>query len=406
MWPAFRALGATTNTSGRLRFGEVDCMRDRGVCSMMKAEKQPVVRIYRAVDSGGGSGSQMPVSAKRGFKREPIAEWSGLLIAYEFVDWFKGLQTGPDPILGKSISWAPADELGAAMRRFKARGKTQHDSSLTRRPSDPAGYLIDAELAFAHGLTDHAFPYADTDLEGARLTSMLNWLELQSEAFPKAGVRAQARALRQRLANRPRWDRAKFEAAVKAQGLSVTPPDDSAWRWCDMSNGRGGYSCALWVLFHATLANLPRQKAPAALDVIAAWVNDFFGCEECASHFIRYYEQNGGRGVSGGQIGAVLWLWRAHNVVSARLASEEVRADGASDRPARFPAETDCNDCYNATDEGASDHTVFEYLQEVYCFESDTCAPQRPPAPRPQCANIACCRPTVTDRPLLFSPAA
>ena len=81
---------------------------------------------------------------------------------------------------------------------LQARGKTQHDSSLSRRPRDPAGYLVDAELALAHGLTDHAFPYAGLELDGDRLTTMLRWLELQSSAFPKGavGVRvARSRAL-------------------------------------------------------------------------------------------------------------------------------------------------------------------------------------------------------------------
>ena len=57
VWPAFRAVAATTNGTGRLRFGEVNCVRDQRVCAMMGAEKQPLVRIYRAyVDAGGGGG--------------------------------------------------------------------------------------------------------------------------------------------------------------------------------------------------------------------------------------------------------------------------------------------------------------------------------------------------------------
>ena len=138
---------------------------------MMKAEKQPLVRIYRAAESGGPSGPK-----GKAFKREPIREWSGLLIAYEVVDWFKSLQSGPNPILDYDIAWPSQEELGLAMRRFKARGRTQHDSSLTRRPSDPAGYLVDAELAFSHGLTDFVFPYEGADLEGERLETAGAWV--------------------------------------------------------------------------------------------------------------------------------------------------------------------------------------------------------------------------------------
>ena len=37
-----------------------------------------------------------------------------------------------------------------------------------------------------------------------------------------------------------------------------------------------------------------------------------------------------------------------------------------------FPPAADCASCYNASDtSGATDHALFEYLQEVYCFENE-----------------------------------
>jgi len=401
VWPAFRALGATTNSSGKLRFGEVDCVRDKSVCTMLKAEKQPVVRIYRATEAAAAGPDGKIKKKAKGFKRDSIAEWSGLLIAYEVVDWFKSLQRGPDKILPADIVWPRPDELGAAMRRFKARGKTQHDSSLTKRPKDPAGYLVDAELALTMGLTDHVFPYAGVDLEGDRLKTMLRWLEVQAFAFPKAAVRTKIKALRARLANRQKWEQKAFENAVRAQGFSTAPVSDDAWRWCETSNGRGGYSCALWVLFHATLSSVARTDAPYALHSIALWVNDFFGCEECARHFIRYYEDNNGHEVEGGQIGAVLWLWRAHNAVTARLRGDEIRADGSSDRRTDgYPEAADCEPCFNSTDgAGAQEHSVFEYLQEVYCFEADTYVCSGFDDPSKDKGNRAVEPPPETDKP-------
>ena len=74
----------------------------------------------------------------------------------------------------------------------------------------------------------------------------------------------------------------------------------------------------------------------------------------------------------------MLWLWRAHNAVTARLkAAEEadtVSGEGASTRVAKFPSDEACKACYNATmgADHVEEHAVFEYLQEVYCYESDT----------------------------------
>ena len=130
------------------------------------------------------------------------------------------------------------------------------------------------------------------------------------------------------------------------------------------------------------------MTAPAALQAIALWVKNFFGCAECAAHFTEYYRRNGGDSVGDGQIGAVIWLWTAHNDVSMRLRGEELANDGKSLK-AVWPSAEQCDTCFNASareesrrptwgahaDMSAGDwqpHTVFEYHQEVYCFESDT----------------------------------
>ena len=203
------------------------------------------------------------------------------------------VQEGPDAILPtEGIDWPSAEELGAAIRRFKARGKTRHESSLSKRPADPAGYLVDAEAALAYGLVDHVFPYAGTPLKGDRLNVMMQWLEMHEQTFPRAAVRERVAKLRSRLAIRESWQQDDYEAAVRSHGFSTQPPTDDTWRWCSPSLrwGRGGYSCALWVLLHTTLANTYRQNAQATLSAMMLWVNDFFGCEECARHFVQYFE--------------------------------------------------------------------------------------------------------------------
>ena len=63
-----------------------------------------------------------------------------------------------------------------------------------------------------------------------------------------------------------------------------------------------------------------------------------------------------------------------------RLRTDELKADGASERTRIFPSPSDCEPCYNASKgedapvvfDASAEQSVFEYLQEVYCFESDT----------------------------------
>lgn len=134
--PAFRALAATTNSTKHspvpsLRFGEVDCVAERGVCSILEAERTPLFRLYR-MRPANMDGSGIPM-------REIIAEWKGILIGYELVDWVKLQQR--EGKIAADVEFGTPDEVGAAMRRFRARGNTQHDTSVTRAPEDPAGQV-------------------------------------------------------------------------------------------------------------------------------------------------------------------------------------------------------------------------------------------------------------------------
>ena len=111
-------------------------------------------------------------------------------------------------------------------------------------------------------------------------------------------------------------------------------------------------------------------------------VRDFFGCAECARHFGQHYAAHEGSAVTG-HIDSAVWLWRAHNAVSLRL-----RATDADAAPYKrlWPSVQACKECYTEAARNGSapmsdvhehaqqwdDHRVFEFLQETFCFESDT----------------------------------
>ena len=106
-----------------------------------------------------------------------------------------------------------------------------------------------------------------------------------------------------------------------------------------------------------TLLTLPTSQAPPpitsarALTVLANFVKHFFSCEECRVHFVKM-----ARGVSRQALGsdgdAILWLWEAHNTVSARLS---VEGGGDPLFPKHlFPSIGRCPYCYQTTDESVS----------------------------------------------------
>ena len=59
---------------------------------------------------------------------------------------------------------------------------------MSRRPTDPAGYLVDARLALEWGLADHIFPTTSA-LSGRRRSALLRWIELQVPRDEHLGVR-------------------------------------------------------------------------------------------------------------------------------------------------------------------------------------------------------------------------
>ena len=260
--PVFHALARTTNATAHLRFGEVDCVKHRGVCSMLEVESQPRIRLYKAAGGAEAAKARMAEKAKPGgsrvqnrWRRESAAEWQGMLIAYEISSWFERLQA--DGLLSSLIEWPSRDAAAAALREYKAKGDSQHDLSTTVRPKDPAGYLHDARLALEQGLTDHVFlavaaadqrtkpaaaasgsadaadaPAKKLELGGSKLKRLRSWIALQSDTFPQRAVRLKLAALHAALGGRGKWVEPRYDALLTKHGFATQPAEPSEWRWC------------------------------------------------------------------------------------------------------------------------------------------------------------------------------
>ena len=137
-------------------------------------------------------------------------------------------------------------------------------------------------------------------------------------------------------------------------------PKQPNWNACNGSLPHlRGYPCALWMLMHTlTILTLPLQVATPtsttrhtptvitstqALGILEHFIKNFFTCEVCRQHFVALTALSP---VSVGSSGdAILWLWQAHNLVSARLERE----GGGDPRYPKtlFPSHTRCPYCYH-----------------------------------------------------------
>jgi len=131
----------------------------------------------------------------------------------------------------------------------------------------------------------------------------------------------------------------------------------------------GTKTCGLWVLFHAVAAanaakfkdeaTAKRQMGRGAspeetLGFVNLMVTNFFSCTECQEHFKGMYESEARKQVQTGK-DAAIWLWKAHNRVSLRVARE---GNAVVDR--RWPPTSMCFNCWsgNIINRRMSEHEV------------------------------------------------
>jgi thiol oxidase len=186
------------------------------------------------------------------------------------------------------------------------------------------------------------------------------------------------------------------EAAWARAGRGARGGGEAPWERCRGSvSGARGYTCGLWVVWHACAARLAAaeeavvedvsssSEAAAAAAAAAAppphlllsealrrFAAALFRCRECAAHFSRMLregvpaeglpplqeavESASSGGGSSSTKAAALWLWRAHDAANRRLARDEARrrgeggwtASGDPSRPKRaWPSARQCPDC-------------------------------------------------------------
>jgi len=160
----------------------------------------------------------------------------------------------------------------------------------------------------------------------------------------------------------------------------------SDWVACKGSTpSTRGYSCGLWLLFHA-LAN-SNIEPPSGEDKamqgamwmqgVRAFVGTFFTCIVCRDHFMEMATSHTASKVKT-QRDASMWMWETHNLVNQRLAGEEAESqtgDVAFPKE-QWPSQDACPPCRTHalihTDSASEDkpdwdmEVVFEYNRYYY----------------------------------------
>lgn len=147
-------------------------------------------------------------------------------------------------------------------------------------------------------------------------------------------------------------------------------PGQQLWKACQGSSPKyRGYPCSLWTTFHTLTINaVARSQGDHKyhpLEVMRAihdYVKHFFSCDYCSKHFQQMYAIDAETFVQK-RGDEVVWMWRGHNKVNARL-----RNDASEDpkHPKRqFPYPENCPECYVTENEFDVERSI-EYLTNMY----------------------------------------
>ncbi|KAM4663360.1 sulfhydryl oxidase 2 [Discoglossus pictus] len=182
-------------------------------------------------------------------------------------------------------------------------------------------------------------------LEGEKLKTFKDFITIAYKLFPgRPHVMKLLETLQEWLVSMP-LDKIPYDAILdlvnnkmRISGIFLT--NNVQWVGCQGSSRHlRGYPCALWKMFHSftvqaalqpnALATTAFEDNPKALlQTMRGYIQEFFGCRECAKHFDAMVKESIDTVKTMDEV--ALWLWSKHNVVNNRLA-------GAPSEDPKFP---------------------------------------------------------------------
>ncbi|TKR80704.1 hypothetical protein L596_014733 [Steinernema carpocapsae] len=247
---------------------------------------------------------------------------------------------------------------------------------VARTGNELSGANLTALYSFVDALADH-FPHStnanDTESEGT----------LQNSERARAVFATLREFLDKHGLNNPlpveEWQK-EFMRAEEEQLSPFNVNND--WEHCKGTSSQfRGYTCGLWTTFHSMTVQAFKDgvndvnfRPLPVLQAIRDWVGEFFGCQHCRDHFIRMTTRTFKMEAQVRKNEDVfMYLWRAHNIVNARLKGRDT--EDPNFPKYQFPAPFLCTNC-TQTDGTLDDAAVHEFLLDYYSSIRPFQAPQ------------------------------
>lgn len=236
-------------------------------------------------------------------------------------------------------------------------------------------YQLDLESALRYSIS-HEIPLTKL-IDGEKMEVLRKYHALLAAYFPLRRNNAYLEVIRDVVRNRNSVTGEEYSQLMKTTEDEMSPVySGSSRRWIGCKGSTAtyrGYPCGLWTMFHMLTVNFALEQKkdvpqafsedPAAvLRVMHGYIGTFFGCADCAAHFVEMANRNKIFDVHS-KDEAVLWLWRAHNQVNARLSGDDT--EDPEHKKIQYPAAEHCPTC-RYVNGSWNEEEVLRYLKVKY----------------------------------------
>ncbi|XP_043264666.1 sulfhydryl oxidase 1 isoform X1 [Colletes gigas] len=233
-------------------------------------------------------------------------------------------------------------------------------------------YQLDLENTLRYSIS-HEIPLHKI-IKEEKMNALKKYLNVLAEYFPLRHSNIFLETIRDIIKKRTNISGEEFSHIVKSTEEEISPIYSGPPQWigCKGSKeGYRGYSCGLWTMFHMLTVNFAiehkntEREPKKILEAMHGYIKHFFGCADCAEHFVQMAAKNKMFDVSNINE-SVLWLWSAHNEVNARLSNDDT--EDPKHKKIQYPAAKHCPICRYENNTWKEENVLY-YLKTKYSYK-------------------------------------
>jgi hypothetical protein len=364
-----------------VEFYAVSCVAHNELCKDQNVTGYPTIKVFR---KGGYEARIWSVRKNT----------SSMLKELGFdVDDGSGVDSGNGGAGGEGTVGRQREVANGPLRRAE-HVKSREERNVARvvpfRTFDVHDAWSDAALSFEFALRNGIY-VENGPLDDVRGKAFREWLVLLSRTLPPQMDRTRdiVDAILGDFA-RAAGGQSNLNDVVRERVGGAKMEEVSSWTWrtCTYGDGKVGYTCGLWQLFHVMSLGVveynrhnPPMPTRYVSDTLRDYIENFFQCEVCRLNFLSTYDAcafDGCRRLSDKPSLSEnewrelpLWLWETHNDVNVRLMGERLERN-ADEGPnqwesqqARWPSLYACPNCWR-DDRSWEEEEVFIFLRSCY----------------------------------------